>query len=186
MIVMKKAQHLTLLVTAVLALIGTTTSMWLALTKPKTAYVNLTRVYNEFELKKQLEQQLTSVQQIRQKTLDSLELGLNMLSRNLQNIDTEKQKQVYLEKAGEFDNRRQEYAYRQKMFSEDNATLTQQYSEQIWKQLNQYVKDYGDANGYEFILGGDGSGTMMYAEAENDITETLVVYTNERFKGESK
>lgn len=183
---MKNMQRYITLFSLVLALTATTVSLYLFSTRPKTAYVNLTRLYGEFELKKQLEQQLSSVQQIRQKTLDSLELGLNMISRNIQAIDPQKNKEEYRIKSVEFDNRRQEFAYKQKAFTEDNASMTEQYSSQIWKQLNQYVKDFGDAHGYTYIMGGDGSGSMMYADQTEDLTETLLVYTNERYKGETK
>jgi outer membrane protein len=183
---MKNLKQITLAVISVFAILGAVTSIYLFSTRQKTAYVNLTKIYNEFELKKQLEQQLTSVQQIRQKTLDSLELELKMLSRNLQSPDAEKNKAVYDVKANDFDLRKQDYLYKQKTFSDDNATLSQQYTDQIWKQLDQYVKDYGDAHDYTFILGGDGSGSMMYAAKGDDVTDILVTYTNERFKGESK
>jgi outer membrane protein len=163
-----------------------TLSIFQFATRPKIAYVNLTKLYNEFELKKQLETQLNVVQQVRQKTLDSLELGLNALSRNLKVMDERTDSKTYSLTASEFDTRRQEYMYRQKSFSEDNATLTQQYTGQIWKQLNQYVKDYGEAHGYTYILGGDGSGNIMYSEGKEELTQELIVYTNDRFKGETK
>lgn len=169
-----------------IAMFGTATSFYLYATRSKLAYVNLTKLYNEFELKNQLEQQLNVVQQVRQKTLDSLELGLNALSRNLSVMNQQTDSKIFNLTAGEFDTRKQEYMYRQKSFSEDNAALTQQYSEQIWKQLNQYVKDYGEAHGYTYILGGDGSGNIMYSDGKEELTQILIVYTNGRFKGETK
>lgn len=183
---MKKLQRYISLFTLILALAATSLSTYLVLTKPKTAYVNLTNLYNEFGLKKQLEQQLVSVTDIRQKQIDSLELSLNILSRNLQSIDQAKDKALYQSKAIEFDGHRQEFLYKKKSFADDNATLSEQYTSQIWKQLNQYVKDYGDAHGYTYIMGGDGTGTMMYADHGEDLTETLIAYTNDRYKGESK
>ena len=168
------------------ALTATVLSVYMFATKPKTAFVNLTRLYNEFELKKSLEQQLTSVQQLRQKTLDSLELNLKTLSRNIEAIDAQKMKDEYNSRIAEFENRKQEYLYKQKTFGDDNSNLSDQYSVRIWKQLNQYVKDFGDANHYTYIMGGDGSGSMMYADQSDDLTETLVTYTNSRYKGETK
>ena len=183
---MKNIQRYITVLSLTLAVMATGLSLYQAYTRPKTAYVNLSKLYNEFEMKKQLEQQLTTVQQLRQKTLDSLQLSLQLLSRNLQTLDEKTQKDQYQTKASEFDGRRQEYIYKQKAFTDDNNTLTEQYNGQIWKQLNQYVKDYGDAHGYTYIMGGDGTGSMMYANHGEDLTETLVAYTNDRFKGESK
>jgi outer membrane protein len=180
---MKRLFFLSLIVFAIGAI---TLSVFQFATRPKIAYVDLAKIYNEFELKKQLETQLNVVQQVRQKTLDSLELGLKIISRNLQNIDPDKNKEELQIKANEFDTRKQDYLYKQQNFSADNSTLSQQYDQQIWKQLNQYVKDYGDAHGYTYILGGDGSGNVMYSSKGLDITEELITYTNERFKGETK
>jgi outer membrane protein len=183
---MKNLKTFIPLVALVLAMLAGIISSYLYATKPKTAYVNLSQLYNEFELKKKLEQQLSTVQQFRQKTLDSLELGLKALSRNIQAIDGEKLKDEYHAGLAEFENRKQEYLYKQKSFGEDNSTLTEQYSAQIWKQLNQYVKDFGEANHYTYIMGGDGTGSMMYANQADDLTQTLVAYTNSRYKGETK
>ncbi|MEO5641915.1 MAG: OmpH family outer membrane protein [Bacteroidia bacterium] len=161
-------------------------SVFLFATRPKIAYVDLAKVYNGFELKKQLETQLKVVQQVRQRTLDSLELGLKMISRNLQSIDSDKSKNEIQIKTNEFEALKQDYLYKQENFSSDNSSLLQQYDQQVWKQLNQYVKDYGEANGYTCILGGDGSGNVMYSSKGLDITEELIAYTNKCFKGETK
>jgi outer membrane protein len=173
-------------ITIVFALTASVISAYMFVTRPKTAYVNLTQLYNEFELKKNLEQELTTVQQLRQKTLDSLELGLKSLSRNIQAIDAIKLKDEYNTRMAEFENRKQEYLYKQKSFGDDNANLSDRFSSQIWKQLNQYVKDFGEANHYTYIMGGDGTGSMMYANQSDDLTQTLVAYTNSRYKGETK
>jgi outer membrane protein len=170
----------------VFAVLGTSFSVYMFATRPKIAFVDLAKIYNGFELKKQLENQLDVVQQVRKKTLDSLELGLKMFSRNLQGLDPDKNKAEFQAKANEFDMRKQDYLYKQKNFTDDNSTLTQQYDQQIWKQLNQYVKDYGDAHGYTYILGGDGTGNVMFSSKGQDITDELIIYTNQRFKGETK
>jgi outer membrane protein len=183
---MKLNQKLITTSALIIALISCGVSGYLFSTRPKTAFVNLNKLYSEFEMKKQLETQLLTVQDIRKKTLDSLGLTLNQLSRNLESMNVKEDEMLYRKMAMEFDNRRQEFAYKQELFEKDNQTMTDQYNTQIWKQLNQYVKDYGDKNGYSYIMGGDGSGTMMYANQGADLTETLLAYTNERFKGDSK
>lgn len=151
--------------------------------QPKVAYVNLNKVYNDFEMKKELEKKLTTVQDFRKKTLDSLELGLNIMSRTLQNFDQSGNKKGIEERMPEFQQRREEYFAKQKSFEEDNAAMTGQYTEQIWKQINQYVKDYGKEKGYTYVLGADGTGAVMYAEEKNEITEEVIGYINQRYKG---
>lgn len=176
---------ITLLVLGLFAVTSVSLTIYQLNRDQKFVIVDLAQLYNDFEMKKQLEGQMTSVQDIRQQTLDSMELSLNMLSRTLQNLDPDKNKEVYDSKANEFEVRRQEYLYKQKELTENNDAMSQQYNEQIWKQLNQYVEDYGAANNIECIIGGDGSGNVMYSESSLDLTDELVVYCNERYEGET-
>ncbi len=153
--------------------------------EPKTAYVELNMIYNDFQMKKELEAKLTNVQQTRKTILDSLELRLKVLSAQLRGM-AQQDKKVMAEQAGRFEALREEYFTKQKMFSEDNDRTTGQYSEQIWKQINQYVKDYGKENGYAYIFGADGSGALMYGTEKENITDKLKAYVNERYQGKTQ
>lgn len=157
--------------------------IWQISTRPKIAYVSLNKVYNDFDLKKELEKKYTDVQSMRQKTLDSLELGMNILSRNLQNMDASKDKQHYNEVLNTYQYRRQEFVMKQRQFGQDNDNVSAQYSEQIWKQINQYVQEYGKEHDYTYIFGAADQGTLMYAASSNDITVAVTKYVNERYRG---
>jgi outer membrane protein len=83
----------------------------------------------------------------------------------------------------EFDKKRQEYYTREQAFTQDNARASKSFTDQIWKQLNQYVKDYGKDHGYKFIFGYDGQGAVMYGEEGANVTEQVKKYVNDRYKG---
>ncbi len=144
---------------------------------PKTAYIDLNTAYNEFILKKELENKLNNVQQIRKTILDSLKLQLNVLYKQIE--INGKKNQDYLEK---YNVLKEEYYIKDKQFSEDNQTLTQKYNEQVWNQLNQYIQDYGKNHNYNYIFGGSGNGSLMYANDNNNITKEIVQYVNERYE----
>jgi outer membrane protein len=182
---MKKSTIL-LIGIAVFAVTGFIIALMLWLQQPKTAYVNLAKLYEGFELKKELEKQLTTVQQSRSKILDSLQLNLDIQSRALQQLSQTKDKEIFDQKASSFEASRNELAYRKRSFDEDNAQLLQQFEQQIWKQINKYVKDYGDSKGYTYILGGDGNGSVMYAGKGQEVTDELIGYVNAQYKGETK
>lgn len=177
-------QFTTLVILGIFAVTSVSLTIYQLNRDQKFVIVDLAKLYAEFEMKKQLEGQMTNVQDIRQKSLDSLELTLNILTRTIQNLDPEKDKVEYESKSNEFEVRKQEYMYKQNIMSQDNDAMSQQYNEQIWKQLNQYVQDYGKANDVECIIGGDGSGNVMYSESDLDLTDELVVYCNTRYQGE--
>jgi outer membrane protein len=146
---------------------------------PQLVYVNMETIYDSFPMKKELEARLTNIQQARKNILDSLKIELNAIS-----LSVKSEKDV--EAIQKFQIKKQQYLVKQKNFEEDNQSATQSYSDQIWKQINQYVKDYGKSHTYTFILGTEGSGTIMYSDETKDITKDLSDYINERYHGEKK
>lgn len=148
--------------------------------RPKSAYVDLGTVYNEFALKQDLETKLTDVTTLRKAQLDSLKLELTTLGRNYQNTADENLKK---ELETQYLSKREEYLMKENSFTEETDRLTAEYDEQIWKQINQYVRDYGAKHGYSYIYGAEGSGSLMYGSESENITEDVVSYVNTSFKG---
>ena len=155
--------------------------MYFIITKPKVGYVEIGKVYNEFKLKKELDKQLENVVNKRKLATDSLELELTMLSSKLQSIG-EKAKE-FPELAKTFEYKRQNYLMRKQSFAKDNEALTLQYEEQIFTQVNQYMKEYGSQMGYAYIFGADGSGNLMYAEDASNITGEVSKYIDQKYLG---
>lgn len=147
----------------------------------KIAYLKNTELYNNFELKKELEQKLLVVQNARKSILDSLMLQLKITSQQVDYNKGKDQSEVQL-----FQRQKQSFLIKEKEFDEDNKRLAEQYSQQIWKQINQYISDYGKENGYAFIYGASGDGSIMFAEDRYDITKDFTEYINNKYKGERK
>lgn len=143
---------------------------------PKIAYVNLEQLYSEFKMKKELESKLVNVQQARKSILDSMKIQLNALSFK---IKSDKD----VEQIKKYNFYKQEYLLKERDFDEENSIISRSYTNQIWTQINQYIKDYGKEEGYEYILGAEGSGAVMYASDENDLTKILIEYINSRYDG---
>lgn len=165
---------------AAIAVIVTSLSVtvcWLYIHTPKVAFVNLSKAYNSFELKKELEKKLTSVQSAREQSLDSLKMKLTVLSAALEKgeADDNQKKQFTAHKA--------EFLYKDKSYAEDNEAMAAQYDEQVWTQLNQYINEYSQQKGYTMVVGGDGTGAIMYAQNDLDITDEIIRFANERYKG---
>lgn len=147
--------------------------------QPKVGYVNLKKVYDEFELKKELDAKLTDIQTSRQHILDSLKIHLTAMNSIMQpdSKATDEQKEMYMSK-------RDEYFRLEDQFAADNEALTRQYMEMIWKRINEYASGYGKEHGYKLMVGGDGTGAVMFSSEELDITQDFLVYANTNFKGE--
>jgi outer membrane protein len=148
------------------------------LLQPKTGYVDLVTVYNEFNMKKELDNKLQDIQSRRKNIMDSLTLQLNILGQRAE-LAPEGDSLRYL-----YMQQRQYYATQEEQFLQDNSATAQTYQEQIWKQINDYVAVYGKENGYSYIFGADGSGSVMYSEDGNDLTEEMKSYVNAKYEGQ--
>jgi outer membrane protein len=148
---------------------------WNQFNAPKLAYVDIKTVYDEFELKKELEKNYTQTIGARQKNLDSIALQIKIYERRAQGkaINDE----IYKTMIAEFYEKK-------KIYTEDNEALAQKIDEQILTQINKLIKDYGDANNYTFIFGANGNGTLMFAKESKNITKPFVEFLNTQYKKE--
>jgi outer membrane protein len=153
-------------------------SVWSLSRIEKNAYVDIAKLYDGFSLKKELESKYQNVESKRKTITDSLKLQLQVFAKQLEASGAKDKKQL-----DEFYKMRTEYQMKDKQFNEDNQALSKQYTEQILKQINQYVVDYGKKSGYDFIFGANSNGTIMYAKEKKDITSEMIVYINERYSG---
>ena len=142
----------------------------------RIVYVDNSRVFQDFIMKKELEAAYKKTENARKTQLDSMILELKMISREYESTRNSKL-------LGLLEIKREEVITRQKEYEEDNQALSEQYDAQIWKQLNQYIKEYGDNKGYDFIMGAQGDGTLMYAGEKNNVTEDVISFINKRYEG---
>lgn len=145
--------------------------------KKKIVYVKTGELYSGFEMKKELENTYVTVQKGRKHQLDSLELELKILNKRF-DVEGEKKELVNI-----FEAKRENYLLKKQQFEQDDALMQEQFTAKIQKQLNQYVMDYGKENECDYILGADGSGSLMYAKDSDDITKDVLVYINNKYKG---
>lgn len=134
----------------------------------QTGYVLLNDIYEGFEMSKETKKKISAVEIKRNMMLDSLKL------------------EVYkAEKSGskEFEYAKQYYFFKQQEFEKSNQQIQEQFDEQIWKQINQYVTEYGKENNYQYIFGANGNGSIMYVSQNDNVTEKVLEYINKKYKG---
>ncbi len=146
--------------------------------KPITAYINIQELFNSFELKKDYEKKLSVSKNSRQRLIDSLEMELKILGKKIESDNAKNKEDISV-----FSAKRERYIERKRMLEEDNLKQTKQYDNEIILQMNQYVKDFGKDNGYTYIYGSDGNGSIMYAKENKDITKVVIEYINAHYKG---
>ncbi|MBS1635849.1 MAG: OmpH family outer membrane protein [Bacteroidetes bacterium] len=143
----------------------------------KIGYVELEAVYNDFQMKKELEAKFQNVSQLRQNILDSLKIEVNMLSSRIKSESDKENIQA-------FQLKRQEYLMKEQSFAQSNEETTAQYKSQIWKQLSQYIKQFGEQNKYQYILGFDAdNGALLYGNGGENVTDQVKLFVNNAYKG---
>ncbi|MCE3226610.1 MAG: outer rane chaperone Skp (OmpH) [Bacteroidetes bacterium] len=143
----------------------------------KTGYIDVKKVFNDFEYKKELEKELTSITNNRKFVLDSMETNLRLLSKKVE-LDKNNKDLV-----AEFQTLRSIYLEKRSMIEDENRNIVQQFDEKIIKQLNSYVKSYGQQNNYSMIYGATSDGNIMYGDTTLDISREVTEYINKKYKG---
>jgi outer membrane protein len=129
-------------------------------------------------MKKELETKLLSTQKARERVLDSLQQDITRRATEIQIL-----KKPDEAKYKEFNAKREELNRLEERMEADTRAQMGEYKAQIGKQLNQYIKDFGNKNGYDFILGKDESFNVPFAKENRNITADVKKYVNEVYGG---
>jgi outer membrane protein len=127
----------------------------------KKAYVLNQRVFDEFTGKKELEDKLRSLRSSHKRILDSLAVSIRSQKNNAQGIG--------------------QYQATLTQFEAQQQEVSDRYTSDIWKRINQYITDYGKENDYTFIFGATGDGGLMFADDAVNITDPVIQYINQRY-----
>lgn len=171
-------------ITILLSLLISLTSVWIYhhFFQTKVAYIDIKKVFNAFQMKKELETKYTQTQKSRERILDSLSFNLKIMSKHL-NEQKNNKIEIDKEELYQFEYKREEYLKLKNQYAEDNAALSQKYDSQILAQMTQYVIEFGKAKNYDIIFGADGNGSLMYSKDTYNISEDIITYINNKYKG---
>lgn len=142
-----------------------------------TAYIDLEVVFAEFNGKKEMEAAFMNGNDSQRVKLDSMAIEIKAMNARLTNengsqaafADLQAKQNFYVKKANEF--------------SEQSSFQESQITEKIWSQINQYVYDFGESHGFDFIYGLNRTGNLMFAKKDKDITKEVIEYINKRYEG---
>lgn len=148
----------------------------------KIGFVDNAKLINEYQEKidvqdklqakiKIYEQRRDSVRQAFQIEINEAELKSRKMSQeNLQKLSQE------LQQKGQMMNQRDQFEQQQ------IAQESQAQNDSLIKKVKNFVKDYGTKNGYNFILGSNEAGSVMYGNADSELTQTILDALNAAYK----
>lgn len=139
-------------------------------TYKRIAYIDTQVVYDQFLLRKDSEKDFKIVVNNHKRFLDSLLFDIELAQKKSIPVSVlEWKKENYLRNRQEIE--------------EVESELNKKLINKTWTQINQYVKDYGLLNNYDFIFGANGNGNIMYASDASNITDKVVEFINNRYLG---
>ena len=130
----------------------------------KQVYIDLVKIYQEYDMSEALNQDLIDFQKDRKSELDSAYLSLSGKG-NENDLRANLERQYYnLEKEiSERDNRNQQL---------------------LAQKINENVKKFSAENNYQMIFGATGSGSILFADESLDITDEFLHFINTQYHDE--
>ncbi|MBS1637741.1 MAG: OmpH family outer membrane protein [Bacteroidetes bacterium] len=138
------------------------------------AFVDMTKVYADFKLTKDLDKKLKETNQARQNILDSLSISLKMIESELK--AGKKDAQLL----SNYNMKREELMMRQEQFSKDFEQQSQEYNSQILKQINEKIEEYRTDKGLDIVIGANGNGFIMAGNTALDCTTGFIEFINKK------
>jgi outer membrane protein len=148
----------------------------------KIGYVDNSKLINEYQEKKDIEANLQLKIDAFQKRTDSLRQAFQM-EINEAEIKARRMSQSDVQKLmKEFQDKEQALSQRVQFEQSQIAQESQAKNDSLIKKIKDFVKAYGTKNGYEYILGSNEGGSVMFGKENNDLTQTLLDALNAEYK----
>ena len=146
---------------------------------PSIGYVDNYKLFEGFNKKKELEKQFDAVKQKQKEALDSLNVEIEMQKRRFERSKGSEASEI----RNGLELSLTRYQKMLESFENGNARTSKDYNEQIWKEINAGVKEFGKKSGYDILLGTSGTGSLMYAGDKFEVTEGALKYINQKYEG---
>ncbi|MCH2200029.1 MAG: hypothetical protein MK081_14725 [Flavobacteriales bacterium] len=136
------------------------------------AYVDSEEVFDSFQYKLRLEQELKQFESDFEAQMDSLKIArANAVLRG------ESKEALYV-----FDLQLREISL---SYEEEAILKSNQYNEQIWSRLEQYLDEFGVHSDVDILMGRNGLGQVLHVEEDLDLTQQAISFVNDRFNGKA-
>lgn len=149
----------------------------------KIAFVDNGTIINDFQEKKDLEIEFQKKEEAFRKRADSVSQAFQL---EVQSTQATAQISSQLKAQELMGGLQQKQKMLQQQMQAEQQELAQDFQTEIDSVISKvktFVKDYGKANGYTYILGtSDAAATVMYGADENDLTEIIVEALNADYK----
>jgi len=148
----------------------------------KIGFINNGDVINEYKMKIDVEETYKVKKEAFEKRMDSINRDFQVEVKAFQLAQAKMSQNKAQEKYNELGQKNQQLT---QQFQIEQQVMQQAFAKEmdsIISKVDDFVSEYGKANGYAYILGKNEAGSVMYGEATNDITEIIIEAINASHK----
>jgi len=148
----------------------------------KIGYVDNSILINDYQEKIDIENVLKIKIAAYEKRRDSLTQAFQLEVKEAE-IKAKRMSQANLQKLQqEFQQKDQVIGQRLQFEQQQIALESQSQNDSLIKKVKAFVHDYGNSNGYTFILGSNEAGSVMFGKEDADLTQVILDALNAVYK----
>ena len=164
-----------------LAVVFLTIISLVACQQQKIGFVDNSVLINEYQERKDVEANLnTKIEAFKTRT-DSLRSAFELEIKEAE-LKARKMSQSAIQKLSqELQQKEQLLSQRVQYEQQQIAQESQKLNDSIINRVKAFVQDYGKSNNYNFILGSNEAGSVLYGEDASDLTQEILKALNENY-----
>lgn len=147
----------------------------------KVAFIDNSKLVNEYQGKKDLETELKAKVETFNKKRDSISRAFQLEYREAE-TKSKGMSQKAAQELAQTLNEKSQFLGQQLQLEEQQIQLeSQSKTDTLLKEIKKFVKDYGQQNKYTYILGANEAGSVLYGNETKDITEVVLKALNDSY-----
>ncbi|XLS29250.1 OmpH family outer membrane protein [Flavobacteriaceae bacterium M23B6Z8] len=155
------------------------TILFVACKQDKIAFIDNSKVINEYKEKKALEEKFKLKAERFDKKTDSISKAFQIEANAFDASASKMSQKDAQAKYNELIQKRQFFQQQLQIEEQGLQAEGQKEMDSVVKKVKEFIKDYGKKNGYTYILGANEAGSVLYGKEEKDITEEVLKALNE-------
>lgn len=133
----------------------------------KIVFVNNSRLFDGFNMTKEMKRLGEKEFNFRKSSLDSLYSKLQTPEKS------NEEKKLLM---NQFIERKQE-------LEKFNDYFSSEQSLKIWSRIHGYVEEFSKEKQYQLVIGADNTKAILFVDKNTDVTDELIVYINKKYEG---
>lgn len=141
----------------------------------KIGYVDILKIFNEYQKTKEYDKMLEEKKSAKEKELEQKKEEIREMQDKLELLkdkEQEKEREKITKAAGE-------YRELERQFILDLKKERDEKMKEIINDINRVIEDYGSQKGFDLIIN---KGAILYGRKGIDLTETILKIVNQKYK----